>query len=382
MDNGTNVSVPAAVTSLAYHIPMWLMVLSGILGNVLVLVWRCHRKESRLDLLSVLIVSLALADLCFCSQYLLQEVMLAPIVFGQGNRNKAVQFTSTDRRLCSSMTFLTIGPMSAIMLTSVAIALYSLFSLRPRRSGNRIITGFVVMSWIACLVFGALSAWESRQYYPASKSYISMETFYHHVIYRCLQPDAHSFQWNRFVYPVIATAINALSSLLVPGIYICLCYKVRKNNFNLKHCQNREIDRLRIRMTVITILNLVCWWPICVVYLVSWAQHGLQRQSVDPPFIEPYFLFQAAVSATNPIIYTVASRRFFNAVSHVCKNGFICCRCNGERKHVLPLPGEVISNQKGTCCGLLLCPKKENAEVYYSLTTNDTGETGLFTDDE
>ena len=380
MENGTNSSASTAVTSLAYHIPMWILVISGILGNVLVVVWRCYSKESRLNLLSVLIVSLAVADLCFCSHYLLQEVMLAPFVFDHGKRNNPIRFTSTDQRLCSAMTFLTFGPMNAIMFTAVAIALYSLFSLRPRKYGNRLITGFVMISWMACLALGVLSAWKSRRYYPATESYVSLQTYYHLVIYRCLQPDAYSFQWSGFVYPVIAMATNALSSLLLPCIYICLCCKVRKRNFNPNHCQSQEIDRFRIRMAAISILNLVCWWPICVVCFVFWARHGSQHHSSDPPFVEPYFIFLAAVSAANPIIYTIASRRFFSAARYACKNSFFCHPCNGQRKHVLLLPGE--ANHRSKCCGLLPCPKKADVELRYSLTSGHTDETSLFTDDE
>ena len=384
MDNGTNASTTSAVTSLAYHIPMWLLAISGILGNVLVVVWRCYGKESRLNLLSVLIVSLAVADLCFCVHYLLQEVMLVPFVFGHGNRNKSILFTSTDQRLCASLTFLTFAPMTAIMLTSVAITLYSLLSLRPRKYGNRLIKGFVLISWMACLILGALSAWESRLYYPASKSYVTMETFYRLVISRCLRPDAHSFQWSRVAYPVIAMAVNILSSLLVPVLYISLCCKIKKINFNSHHYQRQKIDRFRIRMTAISILNLICWWPLGIVYVVTWARSWSQHHSVGSPFVEPYFIFLATVSAANPIIYTIASRRFCNAARHACKNSFFCHRCNGEEKQVLPLPGGAINyHVSGSkCCGLLRYPKKAEVEVRCSLTSGETGETGLFTDDE
>ena len=235
---------------------------------------------------------------------------------------------------------------------------------------------------MASLVLGSLSVWDSRQYYPAAEAHITLEAFYRLVIFRCLQPDAHSFHWSRFIYPVIATAINALSSLLLPGIYIYLCCKIRRVNRNLDNYQRQEIDRFRIRMTAISILNLVCWWPLCILHFVSLARRG-----VDPPFVyvEPFFIFLAAVSAANPIIYTIASRRFFSTARYACKNSFLCHRCNGERKHVLRLPGEIINTNRAYCtsCGLLPCPcpKKADVELYYSLTSGETGETSLFTDD-
>ena len=150
------------VTSLAYHTIMWIIVIAGLLGNLLVLVWRCSRKESRHNLLSVPIISLAFADLLFCCHFLLQEAMLAKSVFAVSQENVTIPVTTLDVRLCLSVLFFVGVSANAIMLTAVAIALATYFSFRLHRYGNRIVIGFLVISWMHCLAFGVLVVWKMR----------------------------------------------------------------------------------------------------------------------------------------------------------------------------------------------------------------------------
>ena len=149
------------VTSLAYHTTMWILVIAGLLGNLMVFVWRCSRKESRHSLLSVLTSSLAFADLLFYCHFLLQEVMLANSVFGSNQENVTSNVTTLDKRLCLSTLFLLGVSANAIMLTAVAIALAIFFSFRLHRYGNRIVIGFLAISWMYCLAFGRVHLCES-----------------------------------------------------------------------------------------------------------------------------------------------------------------------------------------------------------------------------
>jgi hypothetical protein len=99
MVNGTTPSHQAGITSWAYHITMWILVIAGMLGNVMVVVWRCSKRASTL---SMLIISLAIADFCFCLHYLLQEVMLAESIFDSG-RQSLYNVTSTEKQFCTSI---------------------------------------------------------------------------------------------------------------------------------------------------------------------------------------------------------------------------------------------------------------------------------------
>jgi hypothetical protein len=116
--------------------------------------------------------------------------------------------------------------------------------------------------------------------------------------------------------------------------------------------------------------------------LVFWVRQGSPHNGGNPPFVEPYFIFLAAVSTANPIIYTIASRRFFAAARYAGKNSCSCYPCNGGRKQVkLLLPGEISVNPKSNCCGFLLCTEKVTVELSDSLTSEDTEDTSLFTNE-
>ena len=103
MNKNDTESIPG-MTSVTYHTIMWILVILGILGNILVLVWRCSRKQSGQSLLSVLIISLAVADL-FCCHFLLQEAMLAKSVFAGNQENATIYVTILDDRLCMPQCF-------------------------------------------------------------------------------------------------------------------------------------------------------------------------------------------------------------------------------------------------------------------------------------
>ena len=160
---GNGESDPTGVTSWSYHISIWILVAAGIIGNALVIVWRCSRKQSRLNLLSVLIVSLAFADLCFCFHFLLQEVMLASAIFGAHNQT-SFSFTSVDNRFCLSIKLLADVSCCAIMLLVLAITLNTFFTFHHCRYGKRFIAGFVCSSWIVSLVTGAVGMWKLKEY--------------------------------------------------------------------------------------------------------------------------------------------------------------------------------------------------------------------------
>ena len=262
----------AGVTSLAYHTTMWILVIAGLLGNLLVLVWRCSRKESTLSLLSMLIVSLAFADLLFCCHFLLQEVMLTNTIFASDQDNHTFHVTTTDERLCLSVLFFVSVSCNAIMLTTVAIAIATLLSFHRYRYGNRIITWFLVISWMCCFAFGGLVVWIYGPTYQAtSKRALDMNSFSLFVIYQCVgsRPDAP--HWNPF--PITVVTLNAMASLVVALIYIYLWCTIRKQGVPFNPSQSQEITRFRIRLTIISGLNVLCWCPACFIYWFAFVEN-------------------------------------------------------------------------------------------------------------
>ena len=250
--------------------------------------------------------------------------MLANPVLANANKvNVTVDITTVDERLCLSVLFFAGVSTNAVMLTAVAIALATFFSFHLHRHGNRIIIWFLVISWSSCLAFGGLIVWKYRPAYQAvAKTALDVNTFSLFVVYECTGA-LRDVNWN--ILPIIATTLNAMASLVVAVIYIYLWCRLRKLGLSFTHSRSQEITHFRIRLTIISGLNLLCWWPACALYWVAFFDNrAVLNGTLSPVASEPVLLITAAVSFANPIIYTIASKRFLDVARRAC--AFLFCR--------------------------------------------------------
>jgi hypothetical protein len=69
--------------SVPFHVALWVMIIVGLLGNLLVIVWRCTRPPpQRGSVLSIIIIILAVADLLYYIHLSMLEGLVARPVFG------------------------------------------------------------------------------------------------------------------------------------------------------------------------------------------------------------------------------------------------------------------------------------------------------------
>ena len=382
MNNDTK----SGATSLACHTTMWILVIASLLGNLLVLVWRCSRKESRHGLISVLIISLAFADLLFCCHFLLQEVMLANVVFAETHqKNLTIHVTTVDQRLCLTVLFLVSVSCNAIMLTAVAIALATVFSFHLQRYGTRLITYFLVTSWISCLAFGGLVMWKRPIYHAMTKPTLDVDIFSLFVVYECTSsvPDVN---WNPF--PIIVTTINAMGSVVVTVLYMYLWCMVRKHRVSFTQSGSQEITHCRIRLTIIAGLNLLCWWPACFLYWFASVENvSVFHGTLSPVASLSMRVISVAVSVANPMIYTIASKRFLTVTRRACA-GFFCRHRDEERLPIVPslhaTHGEV-DGWASFCCRLCPCQRPPDTGIlvcHPKSVTENTEEASLFSESD
>ena len=317
--------------------------------------------------------------------------MLANSVFSSHQGNVTIHVTTLDERLCLSVLFFVYVSCNAIMLPVVAIALATFFFFHLHRNGNRIVTWFLVISWISCLAFGGVVVWKFRPTIQATtKSSLDVNAFSLFVIYECesSRPGNHS-SWNPF--PIIVTTLNATASLIVAVIYVYLWCTVRKlkRDVSFTHSRRQEITHFRIRLIIISGLNLLCWWPACIMYWISFAnKRSVFTGTLSPVATEPLFVINAAAMIANPIIYTIASKRFFTGVRRACACR-LCCR----RRHEVLLP--ILASQHtihgeangwiSFCCRLCRRQRSPYAEVLVChpvSVTENTEETSLLSESE
>ncbi|XP_062509027.1 uncharacterized protein LOC134185262 [Corticium candelabrum] len=388
MANATNITSVTGVTSRFYHITMWAMIVAGILANVVVIVWRCRKKESRLNLLSGLIISLAVADLCMCFHFLLQEVMLSYPVFAQVRQDTPINTTRADEILCLSITFLAYFCSSAIMLlcTGIALRIFCQFRRQPRRC-SRFFTGYLVFTWVFSATYAAIVTWQYKQHNRLPQPIQNVNEFSLIVIFGCVNSIDDS-ELYKYLIPMVG--INAALSLLVAVLYIYLCSHLRKHKVIFPNSsENNEIDRLRIRLIIISVLNLVCTWlPGFAIGLYTVANmKTVYNGSVSPISSEPFFILTAAITVANPLIYTIASVTCCSRLRHCCCNHLLCRR----RVMLVRVKGHAaVYKADYTLCNAC-CLKRssvkqvlEDTEIlftpYNEATSNDTEESRLFTD--
>lgn len=364
-------SIPGA-TSRTFHIIVWLFVVAGVVSNVLVLIWRCTRKESRFQILSILIVSLAIADLAWCCHYLIQEIMMLKVLAGNGNET-LIPFTIPDTQLCLISTFLSFASCNTVMTTAVGIALHAFFSLGGYRRKNFIVYVFLSISWISSLGLAASATVDMNHLSlnlrktPLPRNLYSVIT-----MFGCMQDETRKF------YPVIVTSVNAASSVVCFVVYGCMLYRLRTSKLNFA---NTELKHLQIRLTVVVLVNVIVWWPPCITYWYSYVRGAtVFNGKLNMDAIMSVMMLNVIVTAIDPLIYTMVSTSFTRVIRHTCIG--MCCRCNiTYRDDWQTLIEEESKNDESYCACFTRCQlvcRKYGGARWSESSTDKTGSSQLF----
>jgi hypothetical protein len=318
---------------MAFHVPFGILVALGILGNTVALVWNCWRKENRHQLLIVLTSSLAVANLFFSLQYLLQEVIVVQAL-ATGHDN-SVTFSETDRVVFLSMTFFAYTSCNAIMVTTVAIATYSFLVVRgdPNFNVFTVTIVFVVLGWLASIgvAIAAVIEFSARMSLPIFHSALSVDVFTVTVMVGHMTPSM-----DVSLYPMTVSAVNALASVVCTFFYVSLWRMLRKK-FHRHRVLHRDTRQMHVRLFMIVAVNVLGWWPGCIEFLYSYISNKTIMNGRFPVVATiPGFITTAAACAANPIIHTITSNSFLKTVIRTCfkRKGqqesterYRCCCC-------------------------------------------------------
>lgn len=343
-----NESTPG-LTSRAFHTSMWALLTAAILGNVLVIAWRFSRKESRFRITSVLIVSLAVADLLWCSHFVLREVIVFKAVFGESG-NVTFQLTTRDEglSLCLSSSFLLFSSANAMMLIAVAIALHTVLALHDCRYGNTVVYLFLSVSWLASLVVASIATFSMKGYvnnFRRSLLFMSRDTFSIVGMFSC----AGDNRW--FLYTVILLCVNVTASVACSVLYCFVCCKLKRSNLTYN---KSEMNNLQLRMMIIALMSVVVWWPPCLVYAYCYVTgKTVLNGKLNLEAVEAILLLVVIVSAANPVIYTIASRPFLKFVKGLC--GSICYHGDEDRRELLDLQSRRDDVSRSGCTAICSC---------------------------
>lgn len=363
----------SGLTSKVFHTLMWIFVASGIVGNVLVVFWRLSNKKLRYSILSLLIVSLAVADLLWCSHQFIQEVMLLnPLYFSGKSDNYSLD--GTNKRLCLTVTFLTYLSVSSSILTAVAIAMYTFCTLACSRR-RRFFVVYTLLVWIGAFTVATAAlvnlytVWNDPERGLSEKG-MSLNSYIVKVVYSCSGFNS------MLVIPLIGTAILALSSLAIAVIYCSLCLWLRTRRAGDENSrQKSQIMKLKIRLGIIAVINVVSWWPACIVHWYGLYQDKtIMNGKLPPSYPQSVLLLTAALSAANPLIYTVQLARLWKKMLLVF--GFKCSS-KSEELNLIDTGEHSVCKISCFCCVGECCATRRYPYRMSSFSDN-TQEESLF----
>ena len=364
------------LTSATFHFFVWLFVAAGVIFNVLVMVWRCSRKESRCQLLSILIVSLAVADLLWCSHYLVQEIMLLRVISAE--KNATFSFTVQDEAFCLTSLFLAFGSCNALMTTAVAIALYTVFTLRGSPRRDAVIYAVMAISWIFSLALAtAITIDTSHFSHKLHNMTLTSDAFSLIAMLGCMENE------ERAVFPVIVTSVNAAASVACAFVYGLLVFKLSRSKATLA---NTDPKHVQIRLTIITLVNVVVWWPPCIMYWYShFRQESLFNGKLNVDAVWPVMMFTVIVTSFDPLIYTMVSTRFKSVICLVFVRGCRKYRKEARRPLVLETADEPTCGCRAACrliCQIYRKRRLTGDAQSVGSTTDETRSSYLFSDFE
>ncbi|XP_062504583.1 uncharacterized protein LOC134181339 [Corticium candelabrum] len=335
MRNVWNSTVLVGSTSVEYHITMWIVATAGMAANALVLLFICCNKRSRSGLLSGLIVSLAVANFGLACHFVLQEVMLLSPLFLESESE--LTFTKTDEVLCGLVSFLTFVSANAVMFTAVGIAL---FLFLQQQWGLRLLAGSMIIAWVVCLVFAGAAVGYFRIRASFLPEEMERDAYSLVVVYACQTASVPSNKGYRF--SIMITAVNAACSLVVGSIYVYMLCKTRIGEGATVTTENPT--NWKLRLVVISIMNVICWWPALVLYAIPFATgRSVYNGTFPPHYSEPVVMLVAAVTVANPVLYVIMSGPFATAARRfrrrVCWHCFCMDCCDKERAHLRAITG-------------------------------------------
>ena len=335
---------------MAFHVPFGILVVLGILNNTVALAWNCWRKETRRQLLTVLVSSLAVADLFFSLQYLLQEAIVVQAL--SAGRGTLVTFTETDKGIFLSLIFLGYTSCNAIMVTTVAISVHAYLSLRGGHR-NVFTIAFVVIGWMASMGVAISAMMDFRDYFTVLPSAFSVDIFANVMMVGHIA--AHSQVNNGTLYPMVVTCFNAIASVICTVFYVSVWRIIRKKRLGRDKSTRQDMRQIHIRLFMIVAINVLSWWPTSIVFLHSYTA----KKPVSNAVSIPIFFVTAAACAANPVIYTITSKPFLKTTTRACFK---------ETRTQRTIGG---------CCNLLCCSEMAHAEDKGMSDVNE--ETNLFT---
>ncbi|CAN7982866.1 unnamed protein product, partial [Ixodes hexagonus] len=278
---------------------LWVLGVVALLGNVFVIVWRLKNKNSN-PVSSTLILSLGCADL-FMGVYLIVIASVDIYYRGRYIQNSDVWRTSALCKFCGFLSTLSSESsiFTLVLITADRLICIS-FPFSMARFGLRRTYQLIGVAWAAAVAIAALplliQPYFQGDFYARSGVCLAL-----HITNQ--KPSG----WEYSVAVFFCINFAAFASIVAAYAYMYLSIRKSKTAVKRHAARPPKADSLVGRqMALIILTNSLCWFPMIVMGLM--AMSGVRIPGEAYAWTAVFVL--PVNSATNPLIYTIASLRF------------------------------------------------------------------------
>ena len=390
-----------ALSSLPFHVTLWVLLTMGIIGNILVVLWRLSQKrDHRSSTLSMLIIFLAVSDFLYCLHLLLLEGVVAKAF--SANTPAHILPESSTATICGVSGSLSILSCSLALWITLDIAIYAVLSIGETNCCCSLGTKGQLCTTILCqCLFTTIPILIISISYPLndmfhSPYYKSWEAFYDDnrenttirsrdvqisdFISTCafVQSTGVHFLANYtfvddldvrcrgnidYSIQILGGCLLSINTFLVLActvLYLQVCRKMRARNLQTSQPWRSDEQRPQRRLSVIVLVNTVCWLPATVIHWWSFLEIFIGDGNCI------FFSTSAAVNmllisispAVNPLIYTLAGRNFLQSIRS-CFRRLKChvsLRCSRDNRRDDPYP--ITGVDRCTCIPCIKCVRR------------------------
>ena len=311
----------------------------GTIGNVLVVVWRlAQKRDQRTSLLSILIIMLAVSDFLYCVHLLLLETLVAESY--QGKKKTLEQISSTSGHVCIASGCLSLFSCFTAQWATFNIADYSFDAVSEwssrsccslvRKRNLLIIITFQVLLVVAVTGFAGIEyyvnieIWDSNNFTSLTeqtKVYIQCAWIQSNDLSYCRSSTGSakesrlgkctSSPWVISYFGGVIAISNTIITLGCVVFYIALCITLRRQAFVANVTQGSDRHKLQWRLSVIVLLNALCWIPVTVLHCMSIIDVS---KSWSNDSTTANILLISISPVVNPLIYTFAGKSFLHSI--------------------------------------------------------------------
>jgi len=293
--NGTNTTTDIAVVSVLAQIFCWLVISSGVIGNVLVLIVFISRWN-RLMSYEVFIISLALADL-------MGSIMLPSI---QIHEVSGACFKGIGTGGCKVVHLLAHASVCVSALTLIMVSIDRYIAVKwPYKDRKYIYRSMIVVAWVLGISSAVITSYQLQLYKEEEGT---------RWVCRIIADKA-----TVTVIVLVVFSIRTVIPIIVMSIvYRLVVYELYKSSYNLKHHMTEEERHLRSvgyqkttrLLTVVVVVFFICVTPSSVFYMLyHFGAHQLPTHYIYPVHVMLTMLMMSN-SCVNPLIYGQLHRSF------------------------------------------------------------------------